>query len=231
MISARRATCFARSRRESPRAIRAAKEKDIDTPTPNRKKGKMRSVGVAPCQGAWREGGVDVRPAPRIVDEDHAAIASPRNASREATRPGGDGAGPVKGGPPPRGRRRGRRVGGAGIEDRHGPGQVGTVGHGRDRPHGPRIDRIQHRLGLRFRTIDLDLGDGGLAEPLGHHDLRVGEVAGQQEVEGLLTVRVPLAHEPELVRSEREEPVRRGPRAGAARSRCPGCRGGSGGRA
>jgi hypothetical protein len=36
---------------------RPASEGGMATPTMNRKNGKMTSVGVSPCQAAWRRGG------------------------------------------------------------------------------------------------------------------------------------------------------------------------------
>src|SRR5512138_350535 len=85
MTTARRSACTARSAFLCPCATRDAVESTKETPTMNRKKGKIKSVMVHPFHSAWRNGakawslpGLLTRIMPRIV--------IPRNTSRDTIR-------------------------------------------------------------------------------------------------------------------------------------------------
>jgi hypothetical protein len=68
---------------------RGASAKGMATPTMNRKKGKITSVGVQPCQSAWRNGEYTACHVPGLLTTTIAAIVSPRKASSERSRDGG----------------------------------------------------------------------------------------------------------------------------------------------
>lgn len=58
-----------------------AKEKESAAPTINRKKGKTRSVGVAPCHAAWRKGENIFAHDPGLLTKIIPAIVIPRKTS------------------------------------------------------------------------------------------------------------------------------------------------------
>ena len=61
-------------------------EKTVETPTMKRKAGKIMSVGVAPCQAAWRSGGKTAEYVPGSVTRIIAAIVIPRMTSSDSRR-------------------------------------------------------------------------------------------------------------------------------------------------
>src|SRR5579884_578813 len=86
MIALRFNTCRRRCLRVCPRAVRELNEKTIETPTMNRKKGKMRSVGVQPFHFACSSGQYVCWPSPELLTRIIAAIVIPRNTSSEVSR-------------------------------------------------------------------------------------------------------------------------------------------------
>src|ERR1700693_4531949 len=89
MITERRQILSRTRPRGSPAARRRARAKGIATPTMNRKKGKIRSVGVQPCQSACRSGAYTARHVPGLLTSTIAATVNPRNTSSERSRRAG----------------------------------------------------------------------------------------------------------------------------------------------
>src|SRR5688572_5404895 len=58
----------------------------METPTMNRKNGKIRSVGVHPCHGACSSGAYTVSQSPGLLTTTMAAIVMPRNTSSDTSR-------------------------------------------------------------------------------------------------------------------------------------------------
>src|SRR5439155_18815956 len=86
MITARRTILVTRGPRPSPVSRRRPSPSGIATPTMNRKKGKIRSVGVQPCQSACRSGAYTAPHVPGLLTSTIPATVSPRNTSRETSR-------------------------------------------------------------------------------------------------------------------------------------------------
>src|SRR6185295_1436788 len=85
-MTAERRSTRASTGRSRPSPARRPNESGIDTPTMKRKKGKTRSVGVQPCQSAWRSGGYTARQVPGLFTSTMAATVIPRRASSERSR-------------------------------------------------------------------------------------------------------------------------------------------------
>ena len=81
-ISAERVNTFLR-KAEVPAVSSRGITNDNALPTANKKKGKTRSVGVQPCQGAWASGAYKLDQLPGLFTKIIKATVAPRNTSRE----------------------------------------------------------------------------------------------------------------------------------------------------
>lgn len=86
MISVRLKILSINRCRSAPSSIRLPKAKGIATPTINKKNGKTQSVGVQPCQGAWRKGGYTYSQVPGVFTKIIPAIVIPRKTSSATSR-------------------------------------------------------------------------------------------------------------------------------------------------
>ena len=66
-----------------PDTLNLERAKTIETPTMNKKNGKTRSVGVAPCHSAWRSGENTCDQLPGSLTTIIAAIVRPLKKSRD----------------------------------------------------------------------------------------------------------------------------------------------------
>jgi hypothetical protein len=84
--AARRTTLPTRLPRGSEASRRGPRARGMATPTMNRKNGKMRSVGVQPCQSAWRRGPYTARQVPGLLTSTMPATVRPRKTSSDRSR-------------------------------------------------------------------------------------------------------------------------------------------------
>lgn len=86
IFAARIIVFLAKSPVAAPFACALVKASTIETPTMNKKNGKIKSVGVQPCQGACCNGPYIYDQEPGLLTKIIAATVAPRKKSKETKR-------------------------------------------------------------------------------------------------------------------------------------------------